>query len=279
VSSLLDEANRLVHVATPSGVDVVSIGDGSTAWTSTARPIWVGSLDGRTRVFALTSEGASVVELEPLRGSVLHRWEGSTTSRPSRARVQGGALVLDVARAELSPPSGVPTRAPPQPPAEPARWFVRLDGAEPMSLHHGPLEEGPETAPARAETRTEDGKLWLVPPNQEPPVLLLDPAPDPGHAMTAHVDAHGVVLLVDDPSTGSAAWVAIETSNGTRVTRVPRERCDTAPRRIDEVILCQRGTSNLHQEVVALDPVTFSVRWRHAALPLPMPSPYGRPGG
>ncbi len=277
-SSVLDEANGLLHIVTASGVDVVRVADGSTVWSAKMRPLWVGSLDGRTRVFALSSERAAVVELEPKSGQSLRSWSGAGAVQPGLSRVEGGALVVELVAPTFREPNGVERPAPPAAPPPPARMFVPLDREGAVAFHRGTLAPSPEKRPALPEVRAEAEKLWLVPAGGAPPVLLLDPSPPPGYPTTMFVDPRQVVLLVTNASGSETVWQLHDATDGTLRARLPHDRCSSAPRLVGEVILCERASADRHQEIAALDPRTLETRWAHATLPLPMPTPYSAAG-
>lgn len=281
--SLLDEPNGLLHVATKSGVDVVRISDGAIAWSASAHPLWVGSLDGRTHVFALSSERGAVVELEPTSGRVLRTWSGADSVQPGLSRVEGGALVVDLVTPTYREPNGIEVRrARPAAPIEQPRLFVALDREGPVAIHRARLESttatSAATAPPSAEVRADGGKLWLFPTGDAPPVMLIDPAPPAGHAQAMFVDDRQVVLMVSNATWSEVVWRVFDAPTGALRATVPSKRCDGTLRFVGEVLLCEATDDSLRRQILALDPLTLETRWSHALLTLPAPIPYGSSG-
>lgn len=281
-SSMLDEENGLVHIVTTSGepwsrkvhVDVLRVGDGRVAWSMEGQPLWVGSLEGRTRAFALSPERGAVVELDPKSGQTLRSWAGGGGVLPGLSRVEGGALLVELAIPYTDDPNGAPPAGPRPPPPEPRRMFVPLDREGPVSFHQGALPASGAAAPALPEVITEGQKLWLRPAGDTAPVLLIDPAPPEGSVMVGLIDTREVVLIVN-ATTGKTVWQLHDAATGALRARVPSDRCRDVPRLVGEVIVCEREVdASSRREIVAMDARTLEPRWTHAATSLPMPSPH-----
>lgn len=286
---MLDEQNGFIHIVTKTEdvrlpqphVDVVRVSDGHVVSRMEGQTLWVGSLEGQTRVFVLASERGSVVEMDPKRGNPVRSWSGAEGVVPGLSRVEGGALVVELATPLRWEPNGTPLHRerPPEPPPEPRHMFVPLDREGAVSFHHGALPSGESASAGSAEVRTEEGKLWLRPAGGAAPVLLLDPAPPGGFAPAMYIDAREVVLIVSDPKTYAATWQVRDATTGTLLAELPRDSCISPPRLVGELILCERiGQKVARQEIVAMDARTHEVRWIHAAMSPPMPSPYGAGG-
>lgn len=289
MSSMLDEQNGLIHIVTKTEdvrlpqphVDVVRVSDGHVVSRMEGQTLWVGSLEGQTRVFVLAAERGSVVEIDPKRGNPVRSWSGAEGVVPGLSRVEGGALVVQLGTPFTWEPNGMPLadRPPPAPPPEPRHMFVPLDREGAVSFHHGALPTSDAATPAFAEVRTEEGKLWLRPAGGAAPVLLLDPAPPGGFTPAMYVDAREVVLIVVDSTSSTATWQVRDAVTGALRAQVPRDGCNGPPRVVGELIVCEReGQKSTRQEIVAMDARTLEARWTHAAMSLPMPTPYSASG-